>query len=140
MTPARTILAASVAVALVPAAALAQDPGGGHVVGGHLTKRDARAFIKRQLPGEAPALLLKDERAGFFSTQTLHVQAARRCDRRSTSEVSCRYRVRLRPDAPHRKRNWWPIRCAGSVLVAHLRGGALGGDLGDYVCRTVQPH
>jgi hypothetical protein len=38
----------------------------------------------------------------------------------------------------HRRRNWWPIACRGSVLVGLLDDGRLKGSQLDYVCRTVR--
>lgn len=122
---------------LPPASTLAQDSGDD--IGGFLSRHDARTFIQRQLPDAAPALLLKDKRAKFYTTQRLRVQPARGCHRKNKSQVSCRYRLRLDPDAAHREANWWPIHCRGAILVTHLRDGALGGTLDYYTCRSKQP-
>lgn len=141
MRPHRTAVCglAALTLGLAPAAS-AQDPSGnGHVVSGPLSKKDAHDFIKRQLPDEAPRLLLKDDRADFYSTASVHVQRPRLCDRLSRSLVNCTFRVRLRPDKAHRKANWWPIKCRGENLVARLDNGGLGGDTGHYVCVTVKP-
>lgn len=121
-----------------PGLAGAQAPGG-VVVSGHLTKAEAHDFTRKQLPPQAPELLLKDERADFFHTSWIHVQQARRCDRQDTSTVTCRYKLRLRPDRAHRKAHWFPIRCNGSLKVVSLSNGGLGGDLGNYRCVTKLP-
>jgi hypothetical protein len=101
-------------------------------------KRAARAYLVDVVPKGAPRVMLRDERAGFFRTERLWVQRAERCRRRSDVSVNCRIVARLVPDAEHRKRNWWPISCRGSVLVT-LDGGRLQASQRDYVCRTIRP-
>ena len=103
-----------------------------------VSKRAARAYVLENVPPSAPRVMLGDERAEFFRTEHLWVQQAQRCQRRSAVAVSCRIVARLVPDAAHRKRNWWPIRCRGSVLVKLLNDGRLKGSQLDYVCRTVR--
>jgi hypothetical protein len=44
----------------------------------------------------------------------------------------------LVPDAAHRRKNWWPISCRGSVLVGRMADGRLRGKQRDYVCRTTR--
>ena len=102
-------------------------------------KRAARAYIVKVVPRGAPSVMLGDERAGFFRTERLWVERAERCRRHSAVAVSCRFVARLVPDAVHRKRNWWPISCRGSVLVGRLSDGRLKGTQRDYVCRTARP-
>jgi hypothetical protein len=102
-----------------------------------VAKRAARAYVLKNVPPRAPSVMLRDERAGFFRTERLWVQRAERCKRRSAVAVSCRIVALLVPDAAHRRRNWWPIECRGSVLV-ELRDGRLKGSQLDYVCRTVE--
>lgn len=102
-------------------------------------KEAARAYLLEAVAKGAPRVMLRDERAGFFHTQRVWVQAARGCHRRSAVQVSCRIAARLVPDAPHRRANWWPISCRGSVLVKPLADGRLTGIQRDYVCRTVSP-
>ena len=104
-----------------------------------VSKREARAYLLRAMPPGAPRVLLHDERSEFFRTADLWVQPARRCRRHAATAVSCRFRARLEPDAAHRKRNWWPISCRGSVLVRRLGDGRLQGSQRDYVCRTERP-
>ena len=86
----------------------------------------------------SPTEHLGDERAGFFRTQRLWIEAARNCRRDSAVEVVCRVNVRLVPDAAHRARDWWPILCRGEVLVSMRPDGKLAGDQLDYVCRSVR--
>lgn len=102
-------------------------------------KHEARAYLLRVVASGAPRVMLRDERASFFRTTRLWVQPARRCDRRSAVAVSCRVVARLVPDAEHRRRNWWPISCRGTVLVGRLDDGRLKGSQRGYVCRTVRP-
>lgn len=104
-----------------------------------VAKKAARSYLLKAVPPEAPQVMLGDERAGFFRTERIWVQAAGRCDRRSADAVSCRLTVWLVPDAAHRAKNWWPISCRGAVLVGRLKDGRLTGDQSDYVCRTVRP-
>jgi hypothetical protein len=101
-------------------------------------KRAARAYVLHNVPPGAPRVMLGDERAAFFRTERLWVQPAERCRRRSAVAVSCRIVARLVPDAEHRRANWWPIACRGSVLVGRLDDGRLKGSQLDYVCRTVR--
>jgi hypothetical protein len=122
------VLAATLLVCWAPAAHAA-----------YVGKRAARAYLLRAVPPEAPRIMLRDERAGFFRTARLWVQPARRCHRRAADAVSCRITVRLVPDAAHRARNWWPISCRGAVLVSRLADGRLKGDQLDYACRTIRP-
>lgn len=105
----------------------------------YVGKREARGYLLDAMPKGAPRVMLPDERGRFFRTDRLWVQRADGCRRRSDVAVSCRYVARLVPDASHRARNWWPIRCRGSVLVGRLPDGRLKGTQGDYVCRTVRP-
>lgn len=104
-----------------------------------VSKREARAFLLRALPPGAPRALLRDERTAFFRTAHVWVQPASGCHRRDATGVSCRFRVRLEPDAAHRAHNWWPISCRGAVLVRRLEDGRLKGSPRDYVCRTIRP-
>jgi hypothetical protein len=104
-----------------------------------VSKREARAFLLRALPPGAPRAFLRDERTAFFRTAHVWVQPARGCHRRDAAGVSCRFRVRLVPDAAHRAHNWWPISCRGAVLVRRLGDGRLKGSPRDYVCRTTRP-
>jgi hypothetical protein len=83
--------------------------------------------------------MLRDERARFFRTQRLWVERAASCERRSNVEVTCRFAARLVPDAAHRRANWWPISCRGSVAVGLLKDGRLIGSQRNYVCRTIRP-
>jgi hypothetical protein len=101
-----------------------------------VSKADARAYMLRAVPPAAPRVLLGDERTAFFRTARLSVEPARSCTRRNAAAVSCRFRIRLVPDAEHRKRNWWPISCRGAVLVRRMDDGRLKGSQQDYVCRT----
>jgi hypothetical protein len=101
-----------------------------------VSKLEARAFLLRALPPGGPRALLRDERSTFFRTADVWVQPARQCHRREAAAVSCAFRVRLVPDAAHRKHNWWPISCRGAVLVRRLGDGRLKGSPRDYVCRT----
>lgn len=133
----KRVLLVTGALALAPTAAMAQDPSGGFGIGGKLSKQDARAFIHRTLPPSAPKLLLRDKRQYFFSTQWVRVNQT--CDRLDKSQVQCGFKLRLKPDKKHRKANWWSINCRGSVHVAHLSNGGIGGDVGAYVCKTVRP-
>jgi hypothetical protein len=102
-------------------------------------KSEARAFLLRALPPGAPRALLRDERSAFFRTAQVWVEPAPRCRRRAAASVACRFRVRLVPDAAHRKHNWWPISCRGAVLVRRLDDGRLKGSPRAYVCRTMRP-
>ena len=117
------------ALVLVPAAS---------AEGAYVAKRAARDYLRHAIPPAAPRVLLGDERAGFFRTQKLWIEAARNCRRDSAVAVVCRMSVRLVPDAAHRARNWWPIRCRGEVLVSMRSDGKLAGDQLDYVCRSVR--
>jgi hypothetical protein len=103
-----------------------------------VSKHEARKYLLDAVPPDAPRVLLRDERARFFRTARLSVQPARRCHRRAAVAVSCRFRARLEPDAEHRKRNWWPIACRGTVLVRRVDGGRLQALQRDYTCRTVR--
>lgn len=58
---------------------------------------------------------------------------------RDAATVACRFRARLLPDAAHRKRNWWPISCRGSMRARRLRDRRLEGSPRAYVCRSVRP-
>jgi hypothetical protein len=104
-----------------------------------VSKRDAREYLLEAMPPDAPRVLLRDRRAQFFRTAQLSVQPARSCHRRAATAVSCRFRARLEPDAEHRKRNWWPISCRGTVLVRRLGDGRLQAQQRDYMCQTVRP-
>jgi hypothetical protein len=104
-----------------------------------VSKREARAFLLRALPPGAPRALLRDERIAFFRTDRVWVQPARGCRRRAAAAVGCRFRVRLVPDAAHRRHNWWPISCHGAVLVRRLGDGRLKGSPRGYACRTIRP-
>jgi hypothetical protein len=104
-----------------------------------VSKRDARAYVLRAVPRDAPRVMLRDERSAFFRTEKLWVEPARRCRRHAATAVSCRFRARLVPDAAHRKGNWSPITCRGAVLVRRLDDGRLQGSQRDYVCRTERP-
>ena len=103
-----------------------------------VSKREARAYLLDAMPPAMPRVLLGDERARFFRTGQLWIQAVRGCDRRAATVVSCRFRARLVPDAAHRKRNWWPISCRGTVLVRRMVDSRLKGSQRDYVCRTIR--
>ena len=103
-----------------------------------VSKQEARAYLLRAVPPDAPRVLLPDERSAFFRTAQLWIEPARQCQRLGPVAVSCRFRARLVPDAAHRKRNWWPISCRGSVLVRRLDDGRLKGSQLNYVCRTVR--
>jgi len=103
-----------------------------------VSKRDARAYLLDAMPPAMPRVLLGDERAGFFRTGQLWIQPAPSCHRQAAIAVSCRFRARLVPDAAHRKRNWWPISCRGTVLVQRRGDGRLKGSQRHYVCRTVR--
>ena len=128
----RSIAVTLTAVALV---------GGGtaSAEAGFVSKREARAYLLDAMPPDAPRVLLRDERARFFRTAQLSIQPARCCHRRAATVVSCRFRARLEPDAEHRKRNWWPISCRGTVLVRRLDDERLQALQRDYTCRTVRP-
>lgn len=104
-----------------------------------VAKRAARAYVLENVPPGAARVMLGDERARFFRTERLWVQRAERCHRRSAVAVSCRIVARLVPDAVHRRGNWWPIDCRGSVLVELAGDDRLRGTQLDYVCRTVRP-
>jgi hypothetical protein len=133
-------LAAPVLVSalLVPPAS-AQEPPPGVSVEGRLSKREARAFIIRNLPPVAARVMLKDERARFFRPGRITVEPARRCDRENRSIVSCRFRIRLRPTREGRSRNLAAIDCAGIDRVARLSDGGIGGALGNYRCVNAAP-
>ena len=121
------------------ATALAVALAGGWVAtadAAFVSKTEARAYLLRAVSKGAPRVLLRDERAAFFATASLWVEPAESCQRRAPTAVNCRFRARLVPDAAHRKRNWWPISCRGSVLVRRLGDGRLKGSQGPYVCRT----
>src|SRR5688572_23739131 len=105
---------------LAPAPASAQQPPPGVTVEGRISKRQARAFVLRNLPPVAARAMLKDERAGLFRPGRIRVEPARRCDRESASIVSCRFRIRLRPTREGRTRNLAAIDCAGVDRVARL--------------------
>jgi hypothetical protein len=107
--------------------------------GAFVAKSEARAFVREVVPPDAPRVMLRDERAGFFRTERLWVQSAPRCRRRAAAAVSCRVVVRMVPDAPHRRSNWWRISCRGSVLVRRGDDGRLTATQRDYVCRTIRP-
>lgn len=126
------VTAALVTIALSPAV-----PAAAQVVGGSLTKQEAHDFEQRQLPESAPKLLLKDERGDFYSTSKTHIEQAEHCGRVSKAMVNCRFRVRLKPDKAHAAKNWWPIRCRGSFDIARLTNGGIGGELQNYVCKTI---
>lgn len=128
----RRLIAVGLAVTLLGASAPTAQAA-------FVSKREARAFLLRTLPPGAPRVLLGDERTLFFRTARLSVEPERRCHRRAAAAVSCRFRVRLVPDAAHRKRNWWPISCRGAVLVRRLGDGRLKGSPREYTCRTVRP-
>lgn len=100
-------------------------------------KVPARAYLLRAVPGVAPGVMLGDERARFFRTARFWVQRAEGCHRNSDVEVRCRFVARLVPDVPHRKQNWWPIECRGTLLVGLNDDGRMQGDQGDYTCRTI---
>jgi hypothetical protein len=106
--------------------------------GGWASSADAAFVSKRAARAYMPRVLLRDERSEFFHTEGLSVEPARRCRRHSAVAVSCRFRARLVPDAAHRKRNWSPISCRGTVLVQRLGDGRLKGSQREYVCRTVR--
>ena len=74
----------------------------------------------------------------FFTTKRLWIQSARRCGRRDAATVTCRFGVRLVPDAAHREGNWWPVACRGKARARRLGDGRLQGSRRDYVCRTVR--
>ncbi len=101
-------------------------------------KRAARAYLLKAMPKGAPRVMLRDERGRFFRTQKLWVEPSAGCDRESAVAVSCRFVARLVPDAAHRRANWWPISCRGSVQVGLLRDGRLTGSQRDYACRTIR--
>lgn len=132
MLKTKRLIAVGLAVGLLGGWAPAADAA-------FVSKRDARAFLLRALPPGGPRALLRDERTLFFRTAHVWVEPARRCRRHHAAAVSCRFRVRLVPDAAHRKRNWWPISCRGAVLVRRLKDGRLKGSPRDYVCRTIRP-
>jgi hypothetical protein len=132
MLPRTRVIAVALAAVLPGAWAPAADAA-------FVAKRAARAYVLDKVPPGAPRVMLGDERAAFFRTERLWVQRAERCRRRSAVEVSCRIVARLAPDAVHRKRNWWPIACHGSVLVGRLADGRLKGTQLHYACRTVRP-
>lgn len=98
----------------------------------------ARSYLLKAVPGAAPGVMLGDARAGFFRTEQMWVQRAERCRRRSDVAVSCRFTARLAPDAPHRRQNWWPIACRGTLLVELDERGRLQGSQGHYTCRTTR--
>lgn len=98
----------------------------------------ARSYLLKAVPAAAPGVMLGDARAGFFRTERMWVQRAERCRRRSEVAVSCRFTARLVPDASHRRQNWWPIECRGTLIVGLDRGGRLQGDQGHYTCRTIR--
>lgn len=104
-----------------------------------LTKAEARGFIMRGFRVSGARVMLKDERAEFFSVKSLIVEPARRCERINAATVSCSFRARLDPDAAHKKAHWFPIRCRGAVKAEKLEDGRLKGTMRDYVCRTVLP-
>jgi len=128
----RRLIAAAVITAVLSGAAASASTA-------PLSKREARAFLMQAFPPAAPRALLRDQRAAFFTTSRLWLQSARRCARRDPATVSCSFRARLLPDAAHRKRNWWPISCRGSVRARRLGDGRLQGLPRNYVCRTVRP-
>lgn len=134
----KLLLAVPLALSLA-APALAQDPPAGLVVSGKLSKTDARAFIRSQLPDEAPQLLLKDERASFYSTTRTRVERPKHCSRVDRSQVKCQYKVRLTADKAHRDKGWFPIRCKGTILAARLSNDAIGGDPKNYKCVSLIP-
>jgi hypothetical protein len=101
-----------------------------------VSKREARSYLLRAVPPDAPRVLLRDERSAFFRTGRLWVEPAQQCRRHAPTAVSCRFRARLVPDAAHRKRNWWPISCRGAVMVRRMGDGRLKGSQQNYVCRT----
>ena len=126
-------------VIVAPAAAQQPQPPQDVVPKGKITKREARAFIITNLPEAAPGDMLKDDRAGWFTTAKLRVEKARRCDRETASIVSCRFVLRMDPDAVHREAGWFPIRCRGSEAVASLSDGGQGGEITGYTCVTIHP-
>lgn len=134
----RSLLALPIALAFAAPAA-AQDPPSGLVVSGPLTKQDAHDFILKQLPDEAPQLLLKDERADWYTTSSTRVQKAKNCLRIDRSQVRCNFWVRLKADKAHRVKGWFPIKCHGRVQAARLSDGGIGGDTKNYKCVTVLP-
>ena len=144
MTPRTKTAAATIVLAGLtlgaPTVALGQEPPPGLVVAGKLPKKDARAFLKRQLPQESTAsILLGDERGSFYRPRAVRVEPAKRCQRFDESTVNCRFRLRLHPDKAHRKAGWFPIRCHGINKVVRLSNGGIGGDMGDYRCVSVIP-
>jgi hypothetical protein len=104
-----------------------------------VAKRDARTFLLRVVPPDAPRVMLRDGRAAIFHTARLWVQPSSGCDRRAAESVSCRIVARLAPDSAHRKVNWWPIDCRGAVRVVRRGDGRLVATQQNYVCRTVTP-
>ena len=128
----RKLLATSAALMTlaVPSVAEAQK------VTGKLSHEEARTSVRRALPGQAPKLLLKDERASFYHTSSIRILASRRINR---SEINVRYRLLMRPDKEHREANWFPIRCRGWVWIGKLNTGRLIGDIKRYKCWTVNP-
>jgi hypothetical protein len=129
----RTRVITAAFAALVVAGAWAPPAGAAFV-----SKRDARAYLLHAVPRGAARVMLRDERAAFFHAERVWVQRAERCRRRSAVAVSCRVVVRLVPDEAHRKQNWWPISCRGSVLVRRMADGRLKGTQRNYVCRTTR--
>jgi hypothetical protein len=112
----------------------AAQPPPNVTVKGKLSKRDARSFVIRKLPGVAAAAMLKDERAAFFRPGGIRVEPARACVRENVSIVSCRFSLRLRPTKAKTAEGWTPIRCTGVDRVARLSNGGIGGELGNYRC------
>lgn len=128
----RTRLTAAATIAVLAGASTPADAA-------YVGKRAARAYLVDAVPKGAPRVMLRDERARFFRTERLWVESSRSCRRHSDVAVSCRFVARLVPDAAHRRANWWPISCRGSIEVGLLRDGRLTGSQRDYVCRTIRP-
>jgi hypothetical protein len=124
----RMLLPAAASVLLASAApAAAKTP--------LFTKREAVRFVRAYFVPRTPGLL-RDQRATFFSVESARLRATRRT---SHSTVIVAFRIRLRPDAAHAARNWWPIVCTGRTRNTERPDGSKVGRIAGYRCTTVRP-
>ena len=100
-----------------------------------LTKREAVQFVRAYFVPRAPGLL-RDQRATFFSVGSATLRATRRISR---STVIVAFRIRLRPDAAHAARDWWPIVCDGRTRNTERPDGSRVGHIAGYRCATARP-
>ena len=100
-----------------------------------LTNREAVRFVRAYFVPRTPGLL-RDQRAKFYSVESAGLSATRRISR---STVIVAFRVRLRPDAAHAARHWWPIVCRGRTRNTERPDRSRVGRIAGYRCVTMRP-